>query len=240
MNKTLKHVNDAILILITFISGFLFYADWKYVSGNLGEGAFTEFDYTFYRTLNPNEEGAGVWRLFTNLASSKFTICVTVVALVVFGLLMILKKIKCSKENWIDLTITSLATLFTCGILGELILKNIFKRPRPDVLLLTKITGYSFPSNHTACAVVFYWMLGDVLSHLVKKFERRHGEQKKTVILLRILLYLYGIIALIIPLMVGYSRIYLGAHFATDVFGGFVYGIIMYLIFTKIYRIIIK
>ena len=75
---------------------------------------------------------------------------------------------------------------------------------------------------------------------MAKKFERRHGEKKKTIILIRTLVYIYRVVALAIPFMVGYSRIYLGVHYATDVFGGFLVGTIMYLISTKIYRIIIK
>ncbi len=133
-----------------------------------------------------------------------------------------------------------MGALMTSGVLCELVLKNIFKRPRPNVLKLTNFSGFSFPSGHTACGVVLYWMLADVLSHLVKKYERRHGEKKKTIVLFKILVSIYRVVSLMIPFFIGYSRIYLGAHFATDVFAGFFLGIIMYLIFTKVYRIIIK
>lgn len=242
MNKTLRRINDIFLILLTTLCGVLFYLDARYVFGSLDENSWTEFDYSFYTTISSNvsEEGAGIWRFFTMLASSKFIITLTSIMLIVIGILMIAKKVKSSKENWIDLLYVEGVTLLSSGLLCEVILKGIFKRPRPDVTALVGFHGFSFPSGHTACSVTFFWLLGDVLAHLVKKYERRHGEKKHMIILLRILLYIYRLIAIAISFAVGYSRIYLGAHYATDVFAGFLVGVIMYLISTKIYRRIIK
>jgi undecaprenyl-diphosphatase len=90
-------------------------------------------------------------------------------------------------------------------------LKYIFHRPRPhfdDPILA--LTSYSFPSGHTMTATVLYGVLAALL---VTKIERRS---------LRVLVVLLasGLIA-----VVGFSRIYLGAHYLSDVLGAIAEGI---------------
>ncbi len=80
------------------------------------------------------------------------------------------------------------------------ILKLVFHRPRPDPFFgIAPPSSYSFPSGHALISMVFYGTLGILLS-------RRAS----------IRLALYGLAALI-----GFSRIYLGVHYPTDVLAGF-------------------
>lgn len=104
--------------------------------------------------------------------------------------------------------ITALISLMICSLMTNQILKNLFARPRPfqeiiDVIsLIRKPMGYSFPSGHTsssfAAAIIYYRML-----------PKR-----------------YGVPALILAGMIGFSRLYLGVHYPSDVLGGIIVALI--------------
>ncbi len=103
-------------------------------------------------------------------------------------------------------TLLIILTIATADPFCARVLKPTFKRLRPshelsDVRLLGKKGGkYGFPSNHAANVA------GSML--ILAFFYRRYK-------------YLCGGLALV----VGYSRIYLGVHYPTDVLAGFVIGI---------------
>lgn len=110
------------------------------------------------------------------------------------------------KRDWYSLTI-----LFVFGggwVLGAF-LKLIVRRPRPDVLRLVEVSGYSFPSGHALLSTVFYGFL----AYLLWSYFRQSRFRYVTSFGLAILVALIGI-----------SRIYLGAHYPSDVFAGFVVG----------------
>ena len=104
-------------------------------------------------------------------------------------------------------------------------IKNVILRLRPyfvkgyRVELLRKIDanaeiddvaaqGYSFPSGHSSNAVTMY---GSLAAH-EKKYK------------------LFWILAIVLPLLVGFSRVFVGAHFPTDVFAGWALGIVIVLL----------
>ena len=93
-------------------------------------------------------------------------------------------------------------------------IKNLVQRPRPPQALITE-SGFSFPSGHAFVAIVFY---GFLLYLIINFFEN------KTIRKLAIFF-----IPLII-LAIGYSRIYLGVHWYSDVLAGYFFGVIWLLI----------
>lgn len=85
------------------------------------------------------------------------------------------------------------------------ILKLIFSRARPiDINIITE-TGYSFPSGHAMISLAIYGFL----AYLLWKSDYKY--KKIGVSLLVLLIVLIGI-----------SRIYLGVHYTSDVIAGFI------------------
>jgi undecaprenyl-diphosphatase len=97
------------------------------------------------------------------------------------------------------------------GILLNIILKNIFQRPRP--LLenpIVVLTTYSFPSGHTLTATVFYGTVCAFFWSRVQDWRWRFAASAAAIALI---------------LLVAFSRIYLGAHYLSDVIAAMLEGL---------------
>lgn len=96
------------------------------------------------------------------------------------------------------------------GMLLNVIIKLAFHRVRPHFTdPLVVLATYSFPSGHTMGATVFYGTLAAYLMTRVHGFGPR--------------LALFGF-ALLMIMVTGFSRVYLGAHFLSDVLAAFAEG----------------
>ncbi|MDX1664031.1 MAG: phosphatase PAP2 family protein [Candidatus Promineifilaceae bacterium] len=101
---------------------------------------------------------------------------------------------------------------FLGGAVLSLGLKEIFARPRPDLVPeITRHLNYSFPSGHSMLSAVVYLTLGTVVAEGLRRPA------------LRIFVML---IAVLITLAVGFSRVYLAVHWPTDVLAGWTVGAI--------------
>ena len=93
-------------------------------------------------------------------------------------------------------------------LVGQLILKNLVSRPRPCQvdpafpLLIAPSASSSFPSTHTG------WAFGTATAIFLNDWR-------------------FGIAAYIYAFLIAYSRLYLFAHFPTDVLAGAVVGIVL-------------
>lgn len=102
-----------------------------------------------------------------------------------------------------------LFALFGSLAAGE-ILKFAIQRSRPDEsLALIAQGGYSYPSMHSATAMAVYGFLAYMI---VKLMHPPHHRSPVIAILLLVIL------------LVGMSRIYLGVHYPSDVLGGYALG----------------
>ena len=97
------------------------------------------------------------------------------------------------------------------GMLLNRLLKYAFHRPRPffDNPLLT-FTGYSFPSGHTMTATVLYGVLA---AYLISRTD----DWRYCAPIVFSAGFLIGLI--------GFSRMYLGAHYLSDVLGAMAEGL---------------
>ncbi|HEX8471619.1 MAG TPA: phosphatase PAP2 family protein [Brevundimonas sp.] len=89
-------------------------------------------------------------------------------------------------------------------------LKAVFERDRPPALYrATETINASFPSGHALLSAVFYLSLGVMLT---RAFPEKRFKA-----------YVLGV-GILITLLIGTTRIYLGAHWASDVFAGWSVG----------------
>lgn len=95
------------------------------------------------------------------------------------------------------------------------LLKQLVQRPRPSVQHLVYAGGYSFPSGHSIGSASLYGCLFIIFLILIRRSLWRR--------------LLCGI-CLFMPLLIGYTRIYLHVHFPSDVLGGWLEGILFVLI----------
>ncbi|HNZ95096.1 MAG TPA: phosphatase PAP2 family protein [Sphaerochaeta sp.] len=109
-----------------------------------------------------------------------------------------------NKQKGFALYMNVLTSVLIMGIL-----KAVVRAPRPFVVLeeiagkrMETATGYSFPSGHTTTAASFYTSIALLL--------------KKRIC---------SIIAAIMIVLVGVSRLYLGVHWPNDVFAGLLIGV---------------
>lgn len=112
-----------------------------------------------------------------------------------------------------------------CSVINTII-KHIFLRPRPVGIKLIEQGGYSFPSGHSMMAVAFYGLL----IYIIWNTKWRNVWKIFTTTLLVILILLIGI-----------SRIYVGVHFASDVIAGLSISLSYLIIFIELlYKRVIK
>jgi undecaprenyl-diphosphatase len=162
----------------------------------------TQFDLTiadaFHRHATPT--GVAIAKAVSLLGSPGF---IAAWGLVLVGLLLVRRQY---------LLLGGWVAAVAGGGLLDLALKRVFHRTRPtwDLPLLT-VGGWSFPSGHAMGSLVAYGMLAYLL---VRELHGRH---------LRVAV-IAGAVVLI--LLVGLSRMYLGVHYFSDVVGGYAAGVV--------------
>jgi undecaprenyl-diphosphatase len=91
-------------------------------------------------------------------------------------------------------------------------LKALYHRPRPDLVPhLAPTLTTSFPSGHSMLSAVVYLTLGVLLARLHERWTVRA--------------YIMAI-ALVLPFLVGVSRVFLGVHYPSDVLAGWTAGLV--------------
>ena len=112
-------------------------------------------------------------------------------------------------------TAFKITTISVTSVIVMFSIKFILRRERPLVPLISKVHGYSFPSGHTFTSVTFY----GIIAFIVYKNVANPVLRWLIIILLAAFVFL-----------VGFSRVYLRLHYASDVIAGFCLGIIWLLL----------
>ncbi len=129
----------------------------------------------------------------------------TVVKIVITGIVAVTMLIVW--RRWLEPLIVAVALILEA--LTFITVTTLVGRPRPNVPRLeTSPVGSSYPSGHMGAAIAYSAIVVVLLWH-----TRRHW--------LRVLLIAVGVI---IPLCVGFSRIYRGMHYFSDVICGALLG----------------
>jgi len=159
-----------------------------------------EFDRKvfLFLTAHITESMTSFMEAITFFASRNF---IAGAALMVFFYFIFIKR-----HAWYSLKIPVVAL---GSITLNLVLKHLFNRPRPLLPHLVKSSGLSFPSGHAMISISFYGLL----IYLI--WEQVESKYLK-----------YTLIALLLILihLIGFSRVYLRVHYASDVMAGFALG----------------
>ena len=113
------------------------------------------------------------------------------------------------RKQWKMESYLMLGNLTLAGIL-IVTFKNIYQRPRPEILHLVEEKGFSFPSGHSLAVTIMVGTLIVILSQRIK------DQLWKRIV--QILLGLYLVSVLI-------SRVYLGVHYPSDVLASLCVGL---------------
>jgi undecaprenyl-diphosphatase len=106
----------------------------------------------------------------------------------------------------------ALAATFAGALLLELLLKEAFHRPRPVPFFdLPVPASFSFPSGHALFSFCFFAGIAVILSPRLK----RPGAKLALWLVTSVLIF--GI---------GFSRVYLGVHYPSDVLAGYLAGLV--------------
>ena len=95
--------------------------------------------------------------------------------------------------------------------LFEIAVKYGIQRARPMELPYSGASAFSFPSGHATMAAVIFGILAVLVSHSMGRWGRA---------------MVYAICAVLV-VAIAYSRVYLGAHWFSDVLAGLLFGVVM-------------
>ncbi len=160
-------------------------------------GRTVSFDNAIYDAISPiiSDTLTSILIFITNLGSTEAIIIIC---------FMLIGMPKTRKPFGIPVT-----AAVVVSSLANTLIKTIVARPRPDILRLVDASGFSFPSGHSMNNMALYTMI--VLILLVY-YKDDFKKQLKSLLIF------------IIPLTIGFSRIYLGVHYPSDVLAGLLAG----------------
>ena len=160
------------------------------------------FDQTVFNYLasHVSPRHTQVMEVITFLATPNFLIPANLVLIAYFLFVR--------KHKWYSIQIPVVAI---GGVTLMILLKDIFSRPRPLIPLLEPARGFSFPSGHAMMSFSFYGLL------IYMVYQNVSNRYLKWLLIVGLFLLIF---------LIGFSRVYLRVHYASDVIAGFAAGFI--------------
>ena len=178
------------------------------LSGKVGAGDTQRFDEAVVRALrqtdDPSRPIGPAWLAEAGrdvTALGGFTVLTLLIAAVA-GFLWLIR-------DYRSLGLVLITTL--SGVAVSLLLKSLYDRPRPNIVPhLSHVYTTSFPSGHSMLSATVFLTLGAVLAESVDS---------------RLLKAYFLLVAVLLTVLVGASRVFLGVHYPTDVLAGWIAGL---------------
>ncbi|HKR02402.1 MAG TPA: phosphatase PAP2 family protein [Pyrinomonadaceae bacterium] len=194
-----QHLDKWLLLSLAGALGALFFFAW--LAEEMLEGETKAFDELVRAFVNSHASPllTTIMRLVTELGS---VLWLTVLGVCVVGAFILARW-------WRDVArfLITMAGAITLNIT----LKLSFARARPETFFETPVpASYSFPSGHALLSLCFY---GAVAVIIVSRLQSRAA------------LFLIWTFAALLVALIGYSRIYLGVHYPTDVLASYAVGL---------------
>jgi len=191
-------------LLVLFGLGWVFLA----LAALATRATATDFDKAVLHLLRSDAAGlnpvgpAWLESTMVNITALGSGPVATLVVLLVFGFLLLAGKPRLA------------ALVVACSVGSALVnywLKLFFDRGRPTVIsILQPASGLSFPSGHAMISVALYLTLGVLIAGSLQRRALR--------------IYVVAAAALL-AFLIGFSRMYLGVHYPTDVLAGWTVGL---------------
>ena len=161
---------------------------------------YKPIDLAIFDKIKPsvNPDRNSLMLFFTFLGKHQF--------LIPANLILIFYFLFVARQTWFSIRIL---TISLSSLLLMLLLKRLFQRKRPLSPLLKAAKGLSFPSGHAIMSVTFYGLLIYMLQLAISD---------------DFIKYLVTVLMILLIGIIGYSRIYLRVHYASDVIAGFLIG----------------
>jgi len=195
-------------VLLTALAIVLALLAFSKTAGEMREGDLREFDDGVLRMMrsadDPSVPIGPAWlvQVAIDVTALGGMGVLAVILLIVVGYLAL--------EGRYDAIALIVVATAGGGLLSEL-LKWWFARKRPEIVPhLVNVGSASFPSGHSLLAVVTYLTLGAVLARFVPR------RRSRTYCI---------VVSLLLALLIGLSRVYLGVHYPTDVLAGWSAGL---------------
>jgi membrane-associated phospholipid phosphatase len=198
MEKLLK-LNSGLLLLGALLAAVVSLFLFGWLAEEMLEGDTQKFDMSVRNAVHQHAAPAltRVMQAFSFLGSVG---TVSVLCVVILGAFLYFHRSRLAALLGI--------TMVCMGALDEA-LKLAFRRPRPVAYFGPTPNSYSFPSGHAFGSVCFYGVLAAILATRVR------GTAAK---------WSVWTVAILLMAMIGFSRIYLGVHYPSDVIAGYCAG----------------
>ena len=212
MKEKLKRVKDFFIKNRRWIIVFICLIIFFFILKNVLNKEIQKFDDTIYNVISKiiSNPLTIFFKIITTLGSGYAVIPICIISIICFW-----------KKKEARYIAVNLITIF----FSNQLLKRIVERPRPEGFRIVEELGYSFPSGHSMVSMAFY---GFFVYLIYKKVKNKNIK------------WISISLIMLLILLIGISRIYLGVHYASDVLAGFVLSIAYLGLFTHIIKTTFK